>query len=57
MLLDADLPLANADVLCNIDLPFNLSHVIAEEAEPHEVMVTVKGFKLDRRVGPARMRI
>ena len=29
VLLDADLGLANADVLCNIDLPCNLSHVIA----------------------------
>ena len=31
VLLDADLGLANADVLCNIDLPFNLSHVIARK--------------------------
>ena len=28
VLLDADLGLANADVLCNIDLPCNLAHVI-----------------------------
>ena len=30
VLLDADLGLANADVLCNIDLPSNLSHVISQ---------------------------
>jgi flagellar biosynthesis protein FlhG len=47
VLLDADLGLANADVLCNIDLPFNLSHVIARKKELHEVMVTAPGgFKL-----------
>jgi flagellar biosynthesis protein FlhG len=47
VLLDADLGLANADVLCNIDLPFNLSHVIARKKELHEVMVTGPGgFKL-----------
>src|SRR5579862_10032714 len=33
VLLDADLGLANADVLCNIDLPCNLSHVIARSEE------------------------
>jgi flagellar biosynthesis protein FlhG len=47
VLLDADLGLANADVLCNIDLPFNLSHVIARKKELEEVMVTAPGgFKL-----------
>src|SRR5215218_7096506 len=47
VLLDADLGLANADVLCSIDLPFNLSHVIARKKELHEVMVTAPGgFKL-----------
>jgi flagellar biosynthesis protein FlhG len=47
VLLDADLGLANADVLCHIDLPFNLSHVIARKKELHEVMVTAPGgFKL-----------
>src|SRR3954464_11627668 len=47
VLLDADLGLANADVLCNIDLPFNLAHVIARKKELHEVMVTAAGgFKL-----------
>jgi flagellar biosynthesis protein FlhG len=39
VLLDADLGLANADVLCNIDLPSNLSHVIARKRELTEVMV------------------
>ena len=43
VLLDADLGLANADVLCNIDLPCNLSHVIARKKELHEVMVKVPG--------------
>src|SRR5687767_14401553 len=46
-LLDADLGLANADVLCNIDLPCNLSHVIARKKELAEVMVkTPGGFHL-----------
>ncbi len=31
VLLDADLGLANADVLCNVDLPANLAHVIAQK--------------------------
>src|SRR5438093_2100696 len=43
VLLDADLGLANADVLCNVDLPCNLSHVIARKKELHEVMVTGPG--------------
>src|SRR3954470_9942896 len=47
VLLDADLGLANADVLCNIDLPFNLSHVIARKKELHEVLISAPGgFKL-----------
>jgi flagellar biosynthesis protein FlhG len=47
VLLDADLGLANADVLCNVDLPCNLSHVIARKKELAEVMVTAPGgFKL-----------
>jgi len=47
VLLDADLGLANADVLCNIDLPFNLAHVIARKKELREVMVKGPGgFKL-----------
>jgi flagellar biosynthesis protein FlhG len=47
VLLDADLGLANADVLCNIDLPFNLSHVIARKKELSEVMVRAPGgFRL-----------
>src|SRR5437762_9268321 len=43
VLLDADLGLANADVLCNVDLPCNLSHVIARKKELHEVMVAAPG--------------
>lgn len=47
VLFDADLGLANADVLCGIDLPFNLSHVIARKKSLREVMVkTEMGFKL-----------
>jgi flagellar biosynthesis protein FlhG len=47
VLLDADLGLANADVLCNIDLPWNLSHVISGKRDLQEVMVKAPGgFKL-----------
>jgi flagellar biosynthesis protein FlhG len=47
VLLDADLGLANADVLCNVDLPFNLSHVIARKKELADVLVkTPGGFRL-----------
>ena len=47
VLLDADLGLANADVLCSIDLPFNLAHVIARKKELREVMVPAPGgFRL-----------
>jgi flagellar biosynthesis protein FlhG len=43
VLLDADLGLANADVLCNIDLPCNLSHVIARKKELRDVLVKAPG--------------
>jgi flagellar biosynthesis protein FlhG len=43
VLLDADLGLANADVICNIDLPANLSHVIARRKDLHEVLVKAPG--------------
>lgn len=47
VLLDADLGLANADVLCNIDLPHNLSHVISRKRTLREVMVKAPGgFRL-----------
>lgn len=47
VLLDADLGLANADVLCNIDLPCNLSHVIARKKELRDVLVNAPGgFRL-----------
>ena len=43
VLLDADLGLANADVLCNIDLPWNLSHVISRKKRVSEVIVEAPG--------------
>ena len=43
VLLDADLGLANADVLCNIDLPANLSHVISRRKDLNEVLVKAPG--------------
>ena len=43
VLLDADLGLANADVLCNVDLPSNLSHFISRKKELREVMVAGPG--------------
>jgi flagellar biosynthesis protein FlhG len=43
VLLDADLGLANADVLCNIDLPHNLSSVIARKKDLADVMVRAPG--------------
>ena len=47
VLLDADLGLANADVLCNVELPFNLSHVISNKKTLREVMVRAPGgFRL-----------
>src|SRR3954466_850103 len=47
VLLDADLGLANADVLCNINLTSNLSHVIARKKELRDVLVPAPGgFKL-----------
>ena len=47
VLLDADLGLANADVLCNIDLPWNLAHVIGGKRDINDVMVKAPGgFRL-----------
>jgi flagellar biosynthesis protein FlhG len=47
VLLDADLGLANADVLCNIELHANLSHVIARKKELKEVLTPAPGgFRL-----------
>lgn len=47
LLLDADLGLANADVLCNVDLPYNLSHVISRKKDLHEVIFKAPGgFRL-----------
>jgi flagellar biosynthesis protein FlhG len=47
VLLDADLGLANADVLCNVQLPANLSHVIARKRDLRDVLVDAPGgFRL-----------
>jgi flagellar biosynthesis protein FlhG len=47
VLLDADLGLANADVLCNMDLPSNLAHVIARKKELADVLIPAPGgFRL-----------
>lgn len=47
VLLDADLGLANADVLCNLNLPFNLSHVIARKKDVRDVLYKAPGgFRL-----------
>src|SRR3954463_5084348 len=47
VLLDADLGLANADVLCNINVPYNLSHVIARKKELADVLFKAPGgFRL-----------
>ncbi len=52
VLMDADLGLANADVLCNVDLPSNLSHVISRKRELADVMV-----RRPRRISPDRRRL
>lgn len=41
LLLDADLGLANADVLCNVEVPYNLAHVVARRKSLREVVVRV----------------
>lgn len=47
VLLDADLGMANADVMCNINVRTNLAHVIAGRRDLSEVMVEAPGgFKL-----------
>src|SRR5712671_1332752 len=47
VLLDADLGLANADVLCNVELPYNLSHVFARRKELSDVLCRAPGgFRL-----------
>ena len=47
MLLDADLGLANVDVLLGLQVPYNLSHLLAGERELEEIIVS----------GPAGLRI
>lgn len=47
LLIDADLGLANADVLCNVEVPFNLSHVISGRKSVRDIIVrTPAGFDL-----------
>lgn len=47
VLLDADLGLANADVLCGVNVPANLAHVVARQRELKDVMIDAPGgFKL-----------
>lgn len=47
VLLDADMGLANADVLCGLELPFNLAHVVARRRTLDEVLALAPGgFKL-----------
>ncbi|MDB5325617.1 MAG: ATPase involved in chromosome partitioning [Phycisphaerales bacterium] len=56
-LLDADLGLANTDVLCNVDLNWNLSHVISRKRELKDVMQEVPGgfFLIGGASGLAKM--
>jgi flagellar biosynthesis protein FlhG len=47
VLLDADLGLANADILCNVQPRFNLAHVVAGQRQLSEVLTPVPaGFSL-----------
>ncbi len=47
VLLDADLGLANADILCNVQARFNLAHVVAGQRALEEVLTAVPaGFTL-----------
>jgi flagellar biosynthesis protein FlhG len=47
VLLDADLGLANADILCNVQPRFNLAHVVAGQRSLNEVITHVPaGFSL-----------
>ncbi len=57
VMLDADMGLANADVLCGLQLPFNLAHVIARRKRLSEVLADAPGgFRLAAgATGLARM--
>jgi flagellar biosynthesis protein FlhG len=47
VLIDADMGLANADVLCGLDLRYNLAHVIARRKQLSEVIAEAPGgFRL-----------
>jgi flagellar biosynthesis protein FlhG len=56
-LLDADLGLANADVLCNVDLQWNLSHLISRKRQLQEIMIKTPGgfYLIGGASGLARM--
>lgn len=41
LLVDADLGLANLDVLCGVEVPFNLAHVVARRKSLRDVIVRV----------------
>ncbi|MGF1633753.1 MAG: MinD/ParA family protein [Phycisphaerae bacterium] len=57
VLLDADLGLANADVLCNVSLQANLAHVIAKRKTIREILTPAPGgfFLIGGASGLARM--
>jgi flagellar biosynthesis protein FlhG len=57
VLLDADMGLANADVLCGLDLPHNLAHVVARRKRLEDVLARAPGgFRLAAgATGLARM--
>src|ERR1700744_1921686 len=44
VLLDADLGLANDDILCNVQPRFNLAHVVAGQRALSEVLTPVPGM-------------
>lgn len=47
ILMDADLGTANADVICNLNAPRNLSHVVAGRCSLHDALVDAPGgFRL-----------
>lgn len=47
ILMDADLGTANADVICNLNAPRNLSHVVAGRCSLHDTLIDAPGgFRL-----------
>ena len=57
VLLDADMGLANADVLCGMELQFNLAHVLAKRKKLSEVIARAPGgfFLVGGASGLAKM--